>query len=102
MILDNNDETPRPRANFSKKIGINLLIILVGTTLVNKSCDHYSHSAIIYNCMLVSAHVFVCFLISLYWFIRKRWSEGQAYLLASLVVLAVGFSSCLGGERLFS
>lgn len=102
MILDENNETPKPRANFSKIIGVNLLIILVGTICISVIYAKDPYAPFLNNCLLITIHITVCFLISVYWFIRKQWSEGQAYLLAALVVLAVGFSSCLGAPQLLS
>lgn len=92
-----DNETPNPKVSAMTIIGVNLLIILFVTMLVNTFQNNQGDGLILLNFLFVSAHSFICLAIGSYKLQQKEFSEGQSYLFSALVVLVVGFSSCLGG-----
>ena len=102
MNPDDYNETPSPKTRTQRIIGINLLIILVSTTMINIGFNKVEYENAFYNCALVTLHTFACVVMCIYYILTSKRTEGQAYLLAAFIVLLVGFSSCLGGHALLS
>ena len=85
--------------NGLKKVaGINLLILLIYTILVNVgSTGRDRGMQIMFMLMiLIVLHVAVNFIASLIFFAKRDKVTGRNFLLSSLIVLLIGFSSCFG------
>jgi len=95
--------------NLKKILGINLVIMLVYNLIVMglffagaSSSDGYASLAILIILMyVVGFHVTVVLIISIARFVKRDMDMGKAHLLAALVILIVGFSSCWGNAALF-
>jgi hypothetical protein len=72
-------------------VGINLLVLAVYTVLCKIEA---SEGGIVYDLLLVGVHVFVCIIMAI---VRKSW----IWLLSALMVLVIGFSTCVAGARIF-
>jgi hypothetical protein len=90
-----------------KKIGgINLILLVVYMLLLNVSAlgsDTGSEAGLgvlIMAAFIIGCHVFINLAVGIVMFI-KRDPRGKAFLLSSVVVLVVGFSSCLGSIALY-
>ena len=87
-----------------KKIaGINLLVLIAYTTLVfvfNYDEREGSFTIMLIMMPLIGIHVFVNIVLGIIFFTQKDNARGRAFLLSALVVLIVGFSSCLGSGAL--
>ena len=88
--------------NALKKIGgINLLILLVYTLILgvatHESSGQYKGlGTMMALALVISIHVCVTVIMSIYYFVRSNKANGKAYLLSGLLVLVVGFSACIG------
>jgi hypothetical protein len=89
-----------------KVLLINLLILLAYTALSGISSmgsrDHNGLGAMILMALAVALHFGILFIISIVKFARKDKQGGQAYLLASFLILLIGFSACYGVGALLS
>ena len=89
--------------NIIKKIaGINLILLLVYTLLINlASTGHERGMQVAVGMMMaVGLHVAVCFIAMIYGFVNKNKPLGRAWLLTGGLVLVIGFSACLGSASL--
>lgn len=89
-----------------KIVGINLIILLViivigGVTGLNESGQEQGLGAMILMALGIGTQTALLFGASLIQFLRRKTASGQAYLLASVLVLIVGFSACYGIASLF-
>jgi len=87
-----------------KIVGLNLLILLVYNVLVfsiaylylaQEGYDLANYTFVMVLCILLQC--VICIGLSISHFVRKNAQLGKTYLLSFLVVLIIGFSSCLGG-----
>ena len=102
MNPDDNNESRNHKVSISKILGVNLLIVLFVTMFVNATPSNQGSGFVFFNFIFVGAQCAICIAIGAEKLNQKNLPEGQAYLLAGLVVLIVGFSSCLGGHALLS
>lgn len=91
--------------NLKKIVGINLAIMLVYTLLMQawaQSVDeHYiSLGVLLFTMYIVGAHVVVNLVVSLFYFFKNNKDMAKAFLLSTVIVLLVGFSSCWGNAML--
>ncbi len=84
--------------SFKKVAGINLAILLIYTLLTNiaSSGPERGLSVVIILAFLISIHTFINFVLCLAYFSRRNKIAGRNFLLSALVVLVIGFSTCLG------
>lgn len=87
-----------------KKIaGINLLILLAYTVIifaVNVNGSGRSLGILATAMVVIGIHVFINVILAIIFFIQKDKERGMAFLLSSLIVLVIGFSSCFGSALL--
>lgn len=78
--------------------GINLLILLVYTLLVSvfSTGNQWQMSVMIVLAMLIAIQFGLNFIISIIFFAQRDKIRGRNFLLSSLLVLVIGFSSCFG------
>ncbi len=92
--------------NFGKILGYNLIILLVYTVAIhlmtgNGGLNGENSLAIMIMMMLaVGFHVLVVFIISMVNFSKGAKDFGKSYLLASLLILVIGFSACWGSAAI--
>lgn len=82
-------------------IGINLAIMLAYTIGINMSyMGSSTHDAgmgvVILTAFCLAIHVALTILIGTVLLVMKKREQGGSFMLASLVVLIIGFSACLG------
>jgi hypothetical protein len=93
--------------NSIKKVaGINLLILIVYTLLINlvsntSSGGEAGLGVAILMMVAVALHVGVLMLAMLIFFISKKNVEGRTFLLSALIILVIGFSACLGSMSFY-
>lgn len=89
----------------SRVAAINLLILALYTILIHvlsrtgKSGDA-GLVILIVSVVPVGLHVLVNFILSIVMFIKKNNEAGKAFLLSSLLVLIIGFSTCWGSASM--
>ncbi len=91
--------------NIKKTVGINLIVLVVFALLItlpfltsNPEEEGYSHNSLEYvigYAFLIAIQSVINLLISLYFFIIKNNEMGKAFLLSFILVLVIGFSSCM-------
>ena len=91
----------------SKKIiGINLAILLGYTIIIqliaqiNGNNQYQSLFVLIVTMYAMIAHIGIHFLIAIFYFFKDDGDTGKVFLLSSLIVLLVGFSTCWGSSFL--
>lgn len=85
--------------NSLKKVaGINLIILLIYNILVNigSTGSNRGMQIMFMLMLLIILHVAINFIVSLVFFAKREKTAGRNFLLSSLIVLLIGFSSCLG------
>jgi hypothetical protein len=93
--------------NSIKKVaGINLLILIVYTLLINLVSTNTGGGeaglgVAILMMVAVILHVGVLMLAMLIFFISKKNVEGRTFLLSALIILVIGFSACLGSMSFY-
>ncbi|MEO0472906.1 MAG: hypothetical protein AAF206_25035 [Bacteroidota bacterium] len=86
--------------SIKKVVGINLLVLLVYSVIIHlASSDGYSLLFLL--AMAIAIQTGINFLISMASFIGKQKEQGIAFIVATGVVLLVGFSSCFAGAEYF-
>ncbi len=84
-----------------KIVGLNLLVLLGYMALLFAAHHDEGHewqlAFIIYAMLVIFAHMILNFVIALSYFVRKNDEMGKAWILSSLIILIVGFSTCMGG-----
>jgi hypothetical protein len=89
-----------------KIVGINLVILLVYTILIQvweisgEGIDHAGLATLIFMMIAIGAQVAINLIISVIYFLKNNSDLGKAFLLSTIVVLLVGFSSCWGSAML--
>jgi len=86
--------------NLNKVVGVNLLILLVYTAIINFSITGSERSlgVALSMALIISFHVFVDVVVSIVFFSRKKKEQGKAFLLSAGLVLLIGFSACWGSQ----
>lgn len=89
-----------------KIIGINLIILLAYTIIIQLMAQlqsdpsHKGLIILIITLYALIAHIGINVLISIIYFFKDGSDKGKAFMLSSLVILLVGFSSCWGNAFL--
>lgn len=83
-----------------KVTGYNLLAILVYSACIRLASGGDSMSILIFSAFAVGIHAIIGIVISLGFFASRNKELGRAWLLSTLIVLLVGFSTCLGNASL--
>jgi hypothetical protein len=78
--------------------GYNLLIMVAYTALfsVLSTGKEWQLSFMILMAALISIQAGLNFIVSLIFFVQKDKARGRNFLLSSLIVLVIGFSTCFG------
>ena len=84
--LSGNNPAPKPKNGFGV-VGYNLLI-LAAYTLISK---FLGDGGFVIDALLLAIHVFLCLILALAY---RSWM----WLLAAVLVLAIGFSTCVYGS----
>lgn len=85
-----------------KKIGgINLLILLIYMGLINVSNTGHERElgVLVFAAIAISFHVGINVLLAIILFFKKD-KNAKSFLLSAVIVLAVGFSTCLGSTMI--
>lgn len=89
-----------------KIVGINLGIMLIYTILMQAwaqlsgGTEYMSIGVLIFSMYIIAAHVAINLAIAIGYFFKSNHDMGKAFLLSTLIVLLVGFSSCWGNAVL--
>ena len=91
--------------NIKKTVGINLIVLVVFALLftipffTSKSDEegggYNSLGYVIGYALLIAIQSIINLLISLFFFVSKNNDMGKAFLLSFILVLVIGFSSCM-------
>ncbi len=89
-----------------KTVGLNLLALfayllaaVVYTRLTSKP-DYAPGDYLGFATMAITAHVFACLGIGIFFYVKRNSPAGNGWILSMLAVLLIGFSACLGGASL--
>jgi len=88
-----------------KIVGINLLIILLYSVLIRLYADTSNLYEAEFFILIISVYpvgiqVTINLLVSIVYFFKSNSDMGKAFLLSTIIVLLVGFSSCWGNVML--
>lgn len=89
-----------------KIVGINLGIMLIYTLVLQAwaqlsgEVEYMSLGVLIFSMYIIAAQVAINLVIAIGYFIKNNNDMGKAFLLSTLIVLLVGFSSCWGNAVL--
>lgn len=91
--------------NFSKIMGWNMAILFAYILAVYLTFSGQGGESalgiLIINMFLVGGQVLINFIISMVKFGSKETEEGKSYLLATFLILVIGFASCWGSASGF-
>ena len=86
--------------SIGKIVGYNLLAILVYSLLIRIVVKGESMGILVFSAFAVGLHVIASLFVAVAHFSDSNRAYGRAWLLSALVVLLVGFSTCLGNAAL--
>jgi hypothetical protein len=85
-----------------KIIWINLAILLTYTIIIQYASEvqydhqHKSLFVLVYSMYAIIAHLGLNLILTIGYYFKEDKDKGNAFLLSSLIILLVGFSSCWG------
>ena len=87
--------------NLTKILGINLLILLIYTLVINftASGNQKHYDILFFLAFSIAAQVVINIILCIVYFTKKNNQLGKAFLLSAGVVLVVGFSACMGSTN---
>lgn len=80
---------------FGKRALPHLIGLLVYSIILRIMDKPGGAGMIIYLAIIIGIHVGICFIISLIKFFSQQSQEGKQYLLITLLVLIIGFGTCI-------
>jgi hypothetical protein len=83
--------------------GINLLILFCYMVLIyvsNQGTGEAELGILLLAAFSIAVHVFLNFVLGIYFVFKQDKAMGRAFLLSAGIVLVVGFSSCFGAVSL--
>lgn len=75
-------------------------IISVITQKSENNYDHESLSFMIFYAFIIVVLALINLFASIIYFSQKKHEKGKSYLLAFLLIILIGFSTCFGGAEL--
>ena len=86
--------------NLKKIAGVNLLILVIYLgifgVMIAQASGEDGLGPLIFGILILGLQVFINFVVAIVKFFKKE-ADAPAYLISAVVVLVIGFSSCLGG-----